>query len=80
MSRSNEEKKAVEARVLIAARKAGVPILLGDIPLEKPGFRFNESTLGVDVKSLRLTAAYILIQTFCCGSTGFVSIRHCRTQ
>jgi hypothetical protein len=35
------EKKAVETRALAAARSAGVPIPLGEIPGEEPDFTFN---------------------------------------
>jgi len=52
MPRSNEEKKAVEIRALTAARKAGVPIPFGDLPGERPDFRFNEHMLGVDITEL----------------------------
>jgi hypothetical protein len=52
MPRSNEEKKAIETRALTAARKAGVPIPLGEIPGEKPDFRFNLNTLGIEVSEL----------------------------
>lgn len=52
MPRSNEEKKAVEIRALTAARKAGVPIPFGELPGERPDFRFNENMLGVDITEL----------------------------
>src|SRR5260370_16741073 len=52
MPRSNEEKKAVEIRALTAARKAGVPIPFGELPGERPDFRFNENILGVDITEL----------------------------
>jgi len=52
MPRSHEEKKAAEIRALTAARKAGVPIPFGEIPGEKPDFRFNENMLGVDITEL----------------------------
>jgi hypothetical protein len=46
------EKKAIETTALIAARKAGVPIPLGEIPGERPDFRFNANTLGVEVSEV----------------------------
>lgn len=52
MPRSNDEKKAIEARALTAARKAGVPIPLGEIPGEEPDFRFNNSMLGIEITEL----------------------------
>jgi hypothetical protein len=52
MSRSDQEKKAVETRALTAARNAGVPIPMGEVPGEKPDFRFNANMLGVDVSEL----------------------------
>jgi hypothetical protein len=52
MPRSNEEKKAVEIRALTAARKAGVPIPLDELPGERPDFRFNENMLGIDITEL----------------------------
>jgi hypothetical protein len=52
MALSNDEKKAIETRALIAARKAGVPIPSGEIPGERPDFRFNANTLGVEVSEL----------------------------
>jgi hypothetical protein len=50
--RSNKERKIIETRALIAARDAGVPIPLGEIPAEKPDFRFNSNTLGIEVSEL----------------------------
>lgn len=52
MAASN--KKIVETRALAAARRAGVPIPLGEIPGERPDFRFNTETgtLGVEVSEL----------------------------
>ena len=52
MLRSNEEKKIIEARALTAARYAGVPIPLREAPGEKPDFRFNTNTFGVEVSEL----------------------------
>ncbi len=46
------EKKATETRALVAARRAGVPIPLGEIPGERPDFRFNANTLGVEVSEV----------------------------
>ena len=42
MPRSNDEKKVIESRVLIAARKAGIPVPFGGTPGEEPDFRFNQ--------------------------------------
>jgi hypothetical protein len=52
MPRSNEEKKAIETRALTAARKAGAPIPLGEIPGEEPDFRFSSDTWGIEVSEL----------------------------
>jgi hypothetical protein len=52
MPRSNIEKKAIETRVLVAARKAGIPIPFGETPGEEPDFRFNQDTLGVEISEL----------------------------
>lgn len=48
----NEERKIVETRALTAARNAGVPIPMGEIPGEEPDFRFNAGALGVEVGEL----------------------------
>jgi hypothetical protein len=42
MPQTSEEKKIIETRALIAARKAGVPIPLGETPSEEPDFLFDE--------------------------------------
>ena len=54
MAALNEAKKAIELRVLAAARKAGVPIPFGEIPGERPDFRFNTGAglLGIEVSEL----------------------------
>jgi len=52
MPRSNDEKKAVETRVLMAARKAGIPAPLGETPGEEPDFRFSQNTLGIEISEL----------------------------
>jgi hypothetical protein len=52
MPRSNDEKKAIETRVLIAARKAGVPVPFGETPGEEPDFRFNRLGLGIEISEL----------------------------
>ena len=45
----NEEKKAVETRALTAARQAGVPIPVGEIPDEEPDFTFKDRCLGIEI-------------------------------
>jgi hypothetical protein len=45
------EKKRVEAGMLDAARKAGVPIPVGEIPGEEPDFRFDTG-LGIELSEL----------------------------
>jgi hypothetical protein len=57
MPRSSDEKKIIETRALAAARRAGVPIPQGETPGEKPDFRFNLGTLGVEVSELLKTAS-----------------------
>src|SRR6266446_1521449 len=52
MPRSNDQKKIIETRALVAARKAGVPIPLGEAPGEEPDFRFNEGILGIEISEL----------------------------
>ena len=52
MPRSNDQKKIIETRALVAARKAGVPIPLGETPGEEPDFRFNEGILGIEISEL----------------------------
>jgi hypothetical protein len=51
MNRKHEQ-KAVENRALVAARNAGVPIPLGEIPGEEPDFKFDAGALGVEVSEL----------------------------
>src|ERR1700736_1559200 len=50
----NIEKKRVEAYMLVAARKAGVPIPTGETPDEEPDFRFNDQTpaLGIELSEV----------------------------
>jgi hypothetical protein len=50
----NTEKKRVEAYMLAAARKAGVPIPNGEIPDEEPDFRFNDEVpaLGIELSEV----------------------------
>jgi hypothetical protein len=50
----NEAKKVIEARVLAAARKVGIPMPAGEIPSEQPDFRFETEAgaLGVEVSEL----------------------------
>jgi hypothetical protein len=57
MPQTNEEKKIIETRALIAARNAGVPIPLGEIPSEEPDFHFDERRLGIEVSELMLPAS-----------------------
>jgi hypothetical protein len=45
------EKKRIEAWILDAARKAGVPIPAGEIPGEEPDFRFDTG-LGIELSEL----------------------------
>jgi hypothetical protein len=52
MPLSHEARKTIETRALTAARNAGVPIPTGEIPSEKPDFRFNGGELGVEVSEL----------------------------
>jgi hypothetical protein len=52
MNKQRNEKKAIETRALVAARGAGVPIPLWEIPGEQPDFTFNEGALGVEVSEL----------------------------
>lgn len=53
----NQEKKAVETRVLTAARDAGVPIPHGEVPGEKPDFRFSDGLFGVEVSEAMRSAS-----------------------
>src|SRR6266851_7732630 len=50
----NAEKKRVEAYMLVAARKAGVPIPSGETPDEEPDFRFNDEipALGIELSEV----------------------------
>jgi len=57
MPQTSEEKKVIETRALIAARNAGVPIPLGEVPSEEPDFLFDERNLGIEVSELMLPAS-----------------------
>jgi hypothetical protein len=59
MTEINTEKKRVEAYMLAAARKAGVPIPNGEIPDEEPDFRFNDQVpaLGIELSEVLRPAA-----------------------
>src|ERR1700687_5805780 len=57
MPQTSEEKKIIETRALIAARKVGVPIALGETPSEEPDFLFDEGKLGIEVSELMLPAS-----------------------
>lgn len=48
------EKKRIETYMLNAAREAGVPIPIGEIPGERPDYRFQTETgtLGIEVSEL----------------------------
>jgi hypothetical protein len=46
----NAEKKRVEAYMLAAARKAGVPIPNAEIADEEPDFRFNDEVPGLGIE------------------------------
>jgi hypothetical protein len=50
----NAEKKRVEAYMLTAARKAGIPIPRGEIADEEPDFRFNDEipALGIELSEV----------------------------
>jgi hypothetical protein len=54
MTDINAEKKRVEAYMLAAARKAGVPIPNGEIPDEEPDLRFNDEVpaLGIELSEV----------------------------
>src|ERR1700720_2413416 len=54
MPTRNEEKKTIEAWMLSAARKAGVPIPVGEIHGEDPDFTFNPETgsLGIELSEV----------------------------
>jgi hypothetical protein len=55
----NAEKKRVEAYMLAAARKAGVPIPSGETPDEEPDFRFNDEipALGIELSEVLRSAS-----------------------
>jgi hypothetical protein len=57
MPQTSNEKKVIETRALIAARNAGVPIPLGEVPSEEPDFLFGERRLGIEVSELMLPAS-----------------------
>ena len=50
----NAEKKRIEAYMLAAARRAGVPIPSGETPDEEPDFRFNDEipALGIELSEV----------------------------
>lgn len=48
----DEERKIIETRALNAARSAGVPIPMGEIPGEEPDFTFNSGALGIELSEL----------------------------
>src|SRR5260370_22250132 len=54
MTDMNAEKKRVEAYMLVAARKAGVPIPSGETPDEEPDFRFKDEipALGIELSEV----------------------------
>lgn len=54
MVRSNVEQKKIESWFLTAARNAGVPIPLGEVPGEEPDFRFQTATgtLGIELSEV----------------------------
>jgi hypothetical protein len=56
MPLSNKKRKIIETRALTAARSAGTPILLGELPGEESDFTFNAGALGVEVSELRRPA------------------------
>jgi hypothetical protein len=55
----NADKKESERRVLIAARKAGLPISDGEVAGEEPDFRFQTpaSALGIEVSEVMRPAS-----------------------
>jgi hypothetical protein len=57
MPRSNNQKKAIETRALVAARRAGVPIPPAETPGEEPDFQFNQGMLGVEVSEVLKAAS-----------------------
>jgi len=54
MTDMDAEKKRIEAYMLAAARKAGVPIPTGQSPDEEPDFRFNDEipALGIELSEV----------------------------
>src|SRR5271163_4292162 len=54
MTDMDAEKKRIEAYMLAAARKAGVPIPNGEIPDEEPDFQFNDEipALGIELSEV----------------------------
>jgi hypothetical protein len=54
MTDMDAEKKRIEAYMLAAARKAGVPIPTGESPDEEPDFRFNDEVpaLGIELSEV----------------------------
>jgi hypothetical protein len=55
----NANKKRIEAYMLAAARRAGVPIPTGETPDEEPDFRFNNETpaLGIELSEVSRPAS-----------------------
>jgi hypothetical protein len=54
----NDEKKAIETRVLTAARGVGIPIPHSEVPREEPDFTFNDGRLGIEVReAIRLASS-----------------------
>src|SRR5580692_1033526 len=54
MTDMDAEKKRIEAYMLTAARKAGVPIPNGETPDEEPDFRFDDDipALGIELSEV----------------------------
>ena len=54
MRSKQTDRKIVEAYMLSAARKAGIPIPFGEIVGEKPNFRFssNDGPLGIELSEV----------------------------
>src|SRR5579859_4454459 len=54
MARSTTEQKRIESWFLTAARNAGVPIPVGEVPGEEPDFRFQTAsgTLGLELSEV----------------------------
>src|SRR5437870_5016813 len=55
----NEEKKEIERRVLVAARKAGAPVPEGELPSEEPNFSFHtpSGVLGIEISEVMRPAS-----------------------